>query len=767
MHYKTNQLEKAVLFSNENYQHITQDFWVYKFSIDTSKVGYEFSLIDEIKELLPNVKSVVYLRQKDKPFYVLFKKSDFKNQIELEDRINKLKNRVNVNGEFILPSSEPINIRDENEIDKRHLAQLLFNSLAITSSKNSKCSNITGGLYWIVKAVNSKPRDVEGNQSDKIIWQYIALKLELDYHLHLKLEVKTFSNLLMTGRMHFEQRATKLRDLIQYEILPDNINSMKRLKDSERVIFTIRDNQQKISEQQNKKELEKASQTYILAQADGKKSTIPFLDFSDWNSFEGSKSGVLYLFLKEVQDQLSKYISIKFVELPFSEEKIEFDKKLSDGIKAKIKAFYQNRSIVINIADSLRDDHEAKSLAQDLQTFLTDQEREYKILQVRTGDLSENALNIRIIRNKDYYKNNSLRDEYYNGRNFLVHHITVDDFRIELEKVGKDGTKKILSSPAIDVILKESYIKNDIRQDKITILEWTFGEWLFMGREEIKEEGQNSKEKRYSYHFLKISNEGNLFFETFTHGTVSNDDYKEYIKIYDNFDRFNGREFLNGLLVSNHQDINLIFETPRFTIQEIEKIGETLELEAQEIELNKSKVLEMIEKFVAENQDFKDDEKLQNTIKLLKNYRDKLSKDELQQLFENCGLNNRTKVKKKFCEFYYNYSEKFLGRKDVLHHFFKGKETIEDLFASKTNIYYQDLNSTEAFYFVGVVPQQIQTNFQNATNIRKIKAVKNLRLQQSQLVFDKLLQTMAVDFVKQGSLTVLPFPFKYLREIQK
>lgn len=34
-------------------------------------------------------------------------------------------------------------------------------------------------------------------------------------------------------------------------------------------------------------------------------------------------------------------------------------------------------------------------------------------------------------------------------------------------------------------------------------------------------------------------------------------------------------------------------------------------------------------------------------------------------------------------------------------------------------------------------------------------------------MFDKLLPTMNVTFVHNGQLTVLPFPFKYLREFVK
>ncbi len=46
-----------------------------------------------------------------------------------------------------------------------------------------------------------------------------------------------------------------------------------------------------------------------------------------------------------------------------------------------------------------------------------------------------------------------------------------------------------------------------------------------------------------------------------------------------------------------------------------------------------------------------------------------------------------------------------------------------------------------------------------AANIRKIEAYKD-----GALMFDELLGLMNVTFVHNGQLTVLPFPFKYLRE---
>ena len=46
-----------------------------------------------------------------------------------------------------------------------------------------------------------------------------------------------------------------------------------------------------------------------------------------------------------------------------------------------------------------------------------------------------------------------------------------------------------------------------------------------------------------------------------------------------------------------------------------------------------------------------------------------------------------------------------------------------------------------------------------AANIRRIEGYKD-----APIMFEKLLGTMNVTFVHNGQLTVLPFPFKYLRE---
>lgn len=63
-------------------------------------------------------------------------------------------------------------------------------------------------------------------------------------------------------------------------------------------------------------------------------------------------------------------------------------------------------------------------------------------------------------------------------------------------------------------------------------------------------------------------------------------------------------------------------------------------------------------------------------------------------------------------------------------------------------------------YFVGPKREGLKNSIFNASVVRQVMAEKEIE-------FDMLLPLMAVDFVRVGKYTVLPFPFKYLREYMK
>lgn len=91
----------------------------------------------------------------------------------------------------------------------------------------------------------------------------------------------------------------------------------------------------------------------------------------------------------------------------------------------------------------------------------------------------------------------------------------------------------------------------------------------------------------------------------------------------------------------------------------------------------------------------------------------------------------------------------------------RGKERREELLSSCLDIktYMED---GKQFYYVGTIGEGMRWKIPRAANVRCIEGYQG-----AALMLDKLLPTMNVTFVHNGQLTVLPFPFKYLREYVK
>lgn len=91
----------------------------------------------------------------------------------------------------------------------------------------------------------------------------------------------------------------------------------------------------------------------------------------------------------------------------------------------------------------------------------------------------------------------------------------------------------------------------------------------------------------------------------------------------------------------------------------------------------------------------------------------------------------------------------------------RGRTRREELLSSCLDIKMFDENGKQ-YYFVGTIGEGMRWNIPRAANIRSIEGYEG-----APIMLDKLLQTMNVTFVHNGQLTVLPFPFKYLREYCK
>ena len=63
-------------------------------------------------------------------------------------------------------------------------------------------------------------------------------------------------------------------------------------------------------------------------------------------------------------------------------------------------------------------------------------------------------------------------------------------------------------------------------------------------------------------------------------------------------------------------------------------------------------------------------------------------------------------------------------------------------------------------YYVGPPNKNLKLGISTSCAIRQVQAQNNIE-------FEELLPLMSVEYVRAGQYTVLPFPFKYLREYQK
>lgn len=88
----------------------------------------------------------------------------------------------------------------------------------------------------------------------------------------------------------------------------------------------------------------------------------------------------------------------------------------------------------------------------------------------------------------------------------------------------------------------------------------------------------------------------------------------------------------------------------------------------------------------------------------------------------------------------------------------RGKMRREELLSSCLDIKMYEADG-KSYYCVGTIGEGMRQNIRRAAVIRKLEGYDG-----SPVWFEKLLPMMNVSFVRNGQLTVVPFPFKYLRE---
>ncbi len=445
---------------------------------------------------------------------------------------------------------------------------------------------------------------------------------------------------------------------------------------------------------------------FIIKQFKNRKNTIPFINFSSLANFNSSKIGMLMSLFSSINEKISKYIELSFSQIyEFNNEK--FNRLISKEKKEHINLICNN--LTLNFIDTINDDFSSEKIKRLSNEF----SKHYNFSNIKFNKKpKKDYLNIRLIHNKDYYEINQKEDEHLTSNKNVFHNITFEDYEI--------------SKASIDTIIKELLIKRDIINKQISIIDWKqFNykhNWIF------------GNKINNLFYFVTINPNGQLDFTQFEPNLFNQDEFDKYAQIFE----FNNN--VEGIIKNDQNEINTIIKTTNFTIPEFEKIYNTLNKENEYFAISKDELIKCIE---------------ETTI--LKERKDKYisqiqQKQEIRYTRETI-LNliyHRTDRK--------ILSKLLFNKKDILLRAYLKDKTRYEILQSNLNIitFYKN---EELYYFVGTKGEGIQSKIPRASIIRKIEPLEN-----NNLFFNQLLPLMNVDFVKNGDLTVKPFPFKYLEE---
>ena len=228
--------------------------------------------------------------------------------------------------------------------------------------------------------------------------------------------------------------------------------------------------------QLRKKTIADKQQTIYVKQSLGWNSQVRALDFSDKNHYENSKYGVMYQFKKDMEEAYPGLVDFNWTE--YDAEDINMnDREIQAVEERNFKDRYNSKGL--NIINTLGD--EGKMLLSQIMRELTSKEIEFIV----SDKVDNEKFNFVLIKDKDAYADGE--DPYVKTKGYHVQHIT----------------DRELTKEAIDVILSEAIIKDDIQKAQINIADWPsydFSDDIFFAK----------RDKNDVYYVIKVKTDGTI-----------------------------------------------------------------------------------------------------------------------------------------------------------------------------------------------------------------------------------------------------------------
>lgn len=602
---------------------------------------------------------------------------------------------------------------------KRLLVQLLMNSIRTPRTEGLAYNNLTGKLYY-----GESEWRIEDKRSGSIGWIYF-LELYLSKGMYLNVDVQSFCR-------DDSKYGTK------YVIDPKTGAFRRKLKtDSDSLT------------------------TYSYGSFKNRHNTVEYLNISNFKKFQQSKLGVMERFKRDVYKWLGQYLTLEFSSIEQT-EKYAISKKGSPDEKNKKLGQLLNRRGVVIIDENNTDG--SRAIAYRLMDELV---KHYDI-NCTIGELDKDKYNVRIIHAPEYYEEKGLVDSHSDDMSdTIVQHIVEET---------EHFNKKDSASPAVNKIVQELIIKGDILDRQISIYDWSklgiCKDLTFVTREKKQQPLEKKREQHinridketydyYKYKILQIKPDGRLDFKSIEDDSnVICADECKIIKAYEHFNA-NYRTITNdcsveGLFFVDIDNIHAIVLTPEKTIPNTEALWDGLKETDNDKSINKEELLEAIKSFQEDcNLDINECDYITNLMAKINACEEKIPINSVRKM-----MNMHKTIAKRLNRYMHEFHGIWISP-EMKNRDFVDKYLLENLLDIK---YYRktEYNGVKSLhYFVGTKKESLKFSIHNACPIRMVVSVIN-QVEFENLSF--LFSLMDVEFVRNEQLTVIPFPFKYLRE---
>lgn len=470
------------------------------------------------------------------------------------------------------------------------------------------------------------------------------------------------------------------------------------------------------------------------------KNNVPFFSIRSFENFQSSKIGVLTDLLLDIKEYLSHCLTIT----PIFKEYNEIN-------WIKTKSMHENLICTLNqISFNIIDTTNTKDISQNLKQLLVHAFKKNNINGnniIISNTINKNAINLNIIYSIDYYTENNINDAYIYSMKVAVQNIYVEsiekEWKNKKESISQD---KLYYSNIANKLLIEGLMKYEI-VNHISLLEKCYNisipNWKFLYRYSYN---KNKKEKIQKYFQLQIK-EGSLDIQELS---ISNSEI------------FFRDSSYNYAIINEKGNLMEIYDTKESPIPDYQFIYKRFQ-DCENVDfIDKSELLQYIDLF--------EKEQIHNILETqIDSFMEKslLFKNSIKNLQEKRPSRD-TVLKcipkdKKGYKYFGEFIEYFYKKKGIrLSPLLKKSKDVKSYIAGMYKINYQSFYNSDGTPMIKYVVGKIKDSKfnQSIATSMLFKVIKNCDEEN----FKKYATMLAVDFIRINQYTVIPYPFKYLRE---